>query len=191
MSGQGQRESAAQGSGTSSRRGGTRGAAGSLRLVPVDPGSGPQQDTPERQANPVLPAAVRVRRSLLGLRRDALHQAVDAAVWRSRAHRQRDRMHLDLWRQSPDHPVRIQRRRPRPSLVELPVRGQCRVRLRPASRREPTDGRGQVSRQVAGKPIAARAGRRPPRDPLGGRGSTGFRARAGGASRAVPCRLGR
>ena len=81
-------------------------------------------------------AAVRVLRRLRGLRRDAVHQAPVAAVRRPADGRQRHRLLLDLRREPAHHAVDDQRRRARPGLVELPVRGQRRVRPRiPAGRR--------------------------------------------------------
>ena len=75
-------------------------------------------------------AAVRVLGRLRGLRRDAVPQAAHAAVRRSAADRQRDRLLVDLRRQPADDAVHDQPRRPGPGVVELAVRGQRRVRLR-------------------------------------------------------------
>ena len=81
-------------------------------------------------------AAVRVLRRLRGLRRDAVRQAPVAAVRRPADGRERHRLLLDLRREPAHHAVDDQRRRARPGLVELPVRGQRRVRPRiPAGRR--------------------------------------------------------
>ena len=44
--------------------------------------------------------------------------------------RERDRLFLDLWRQPARHALDQECRRPRAGLVELAVRGQCRVRAR-------------------------------------------------------------
>ena len=65
-----------------------------------------------------------------GLRRDAVHQAADAAVRRPRAHRQRHRLLVDLRRQPADHAVHHEPRRARPGVGQLAVRGQRRVRPR-------------------------------------------------------------
>ncbi len=51
--------------------------------------------------------------------------------------RQRDRLLIDLRRQPAHDAVDDRRRRARSGLVELAVRGQCRVRPRPAPRRRP------------------------------------------------------
>ena len=73
-------------------------------------------------------AAVRVLRRLLRLRRNPLRQAGLPAVWRPHDRRQRHRLLLHLRRQPAHHPVGGQQRRPRPGLVELAVRRQCRIR---------------------------------------------------------------
>ena len=75
-------------------------------------------------------AAVRVLRRLLRLRRDAVHQAGDAAVRRPYDRRQRDRLLVDLRRQPADDAVDTERRRTRSGMVELAVRRQRRVRPR-------------------------------------------------------------
>ena len=87
--------------------------------------------------HPVPGAAVRVLRRLRGLRRDAVPQAALAAVRRPADGRQRDRLLVDLRRQPADHAVDDRRRRARPGLVELAVRGQRRVRARLPARRRP------------------------------------------------------
>ena len=89
--------------------------------------------------HPVPRAAVRVLRRVRGLRRDAVPEAALAAVRRPADGRQRDRLLVDLRRQPADHAVDDRRRRPRPGLVELALRGQRRVRARlPARRRRGT-----------------------------------------------------
>ncbi len=60
-----------------------------------------------------------------------------------RAHdRQRHRLLFHLRRQPADHSVGPEGRRPRPGLVQLAVRGQCRVRLRHAADRRQVPCRG-------------------------------------------------
>ena len=80
-------------------------------------------------------AAVRVLGRLRRLRRDALHPARQPALRRPHDRRQRDRLLVDLRRQPADHAVDGQRRRPRPGVEQLAVRGQRRVRARDAPRR--------------------------------------------------------
>ncbi len=90
-----------------------------------------------------------------GLRRDPVPEAALAAVRRPPDGRQRDRLLLDLRRQPADHAVDGRRRRPRPGVVELAVRGQRRVRPGPAARGGPSH------RDRPASPVrAARAGRR-------------------------------
>ena len=82
------------------------------------------------EGRPTAPAAVRVLRRLLRLRRNAVHQADDAAVRRPRDDRQRHRLLLDLRRQPAHHALLHQRRRPRTVVVQLALRRQRRVRSR-------------------------------------------------------------
>ena len=90
----------------------------------------------------MLRAAVRVLGRLRGLRRDAVPEAADPALRRPDARRQRDRLLVDLRRQPADDAVVGERRRPRPGLGELALRGQRRVRARDAARaRRPAPSR--------------------------------------------------
>jgi pyruvate-ferredoxin/flavodoxin oxidoreductase len=82
-----------------------------------------------------LTAAVRVLGRLLGLRRDAVPEARDAALRRPDARGQRDRLLVDLRRQPADDAVDVQRRGARAGLGQLAVRGQRGVRLRDAASR--------------------------------------------------------
>ncbi len=105
--------------------------------------------------HPVPRTAVRISRRLCRMRRDTLSQAALATIWRPGADRQRHRVLVHLRRQSPGDALDQEPRGPRPSLVELPVRGQCRVRAGLSS------GRRQASRScqvVAGQ--ARTGGRR-------------------------------
>ena len=102
--------------------------------------------------HPVPGAAVRVLRRLRGLRRDAVPEAPLAAVRRPADGRQRNRLLVDLRRQPADHAVDDRRRRARPGLVELPLRGQRRVRARLPARRRPA--------HRPGPPAPRRAARR-------------------------------
>ncbi len=95
------------------------------------PEAGPRPASrPTCKGSQFLRAALRVLRRLRRLRRDALRQAADPALRRPDADRQRHRLLVDLRRQPAHHALHDQRRRPRPDLVQLAVRGQRRVRLR-------------------------------------------------------------
>ena len=105
------------------------------------PGSGPDEGQDRRQGLAVPAAALRVLGRLRRLRRDAVRQAADPALRRPGAHRQRDRLLVDLRRQPADDAVRGDQRRARAGLVQLALRGQRRVRLRlPAGGRRPASG---------------------------------------------------
>ncbi len=98
-------------------------------VLPGPAGAGPHADPAEqRQELAAAPAALRVLRRLLRLRRDALRQAGQPALRRPRHRRQRHRLLLDLRRQPADDAVGGEQGRPRPGLVEQPLRGQRRVR---------------------------------------------------------------
>ena len=116
-------------------------------------------DADRSQELAVPRAAVRVLGRLRGLRRDAVPQAAHAAVRRSAADRERDRLLVDLRRQPADHAVHDEPRRPRPGVVELALRGQRGIRLRlpPGARR----ARGRRARPGA---AARGADRRRPGD---------------------------
>jgi hypothetical protein len=118
---------------------------------------------------------LRVLRRLRRLRRDRLRQAAEPALRRPPGRGQRHRLLLDLRRQPAHHPVGAGRRRPRPRLVELALRGRGRVRLRHAAggRRARFASRGSCWRSCA-RPSArpwrtrscwARAGTTPPSPP--------------------------
>ena len=113
----------------------------------------------QRQELAVAPAAVRVLRRLRRLRRDAVRQAAQPALRRPGDHRQRHRLLLDLRRQPADHALGGQHGRPRPGLVQQPVRGQRRVRpglppdRRQADRVRPRAGR-SAHRDVVGDELA-------------------------------------
>ena len=106
-------------------------------------GSGVGQD------QPAPPTAVRVQRRVRGLWRDAVPQAAHAAVRRSPADRQRNRLQQHLRRQPADHSVLHQRRRSRSGVEQQPLRGQRRVRSRhPAGHRRPAERRTWIARQA-------------------------------------------
>ncbi len=141
--------------------------------------------------HPVPGAAVRVLRRLRGLRRDAVPEAPLAALRRPADGRERDRLLVDLRRQPADHAVDDRRRRARPGLVELPLRGQRRVRARLPARRRPAHRAGPPAPRRA-----ARRGRRGARgrDPGGAaaaRVGAASAARAGGRAEAAARRAGR
>ena len=148
--GQGQDEPAAQGDRHAPAAAAARAGARELRLLPGPAGVGRRPISPDRsKTSQFLAAAVRVLGRLRRLRRDAVHQAADAALRRPPAHRQRHRLLLDLRRQPADDAVHHQRGRARSGLVELAVRGQRRVRARHAPRaRQPRAraGAGRSSR---------------------------------------------
>ena len=110
-------------------------------------------------------AAVRVLGRLRRLRRDALHPPRQPALRRPDDRRQRDRLLVDLRRQPADDAVDGQRRRSRPGLEQLAVRGQRRVRPRDAARPRRPDattraGCSSASRRSSATDLVARAPRR-------------------------------
>ena len=122
------------------------------------PGAGRLRQCPR---HPVPRALVRVLGRLCRLRRDALSAAPLAAVRRSAADRQRHRLLLDLRRQPAGHTLDHQRRGTRARLVELAVRGQCRVRPRlPAGGRH-AHRPGGTAPARAGAPARRRSWSRP------------------------------
>ena len=96
----------------------------------------------QRARRAVPRAAVRVLGRVRRLRRDAVPQADVAALRRSAADRQRDRLLVDLRRQPADDAVGGQRRRPRAGVGELALRGQRRVRPRLSPRHRQPDRAG-------------------------------------------------
>ena len=133
-----------------------------------------------RQGLAAAAAAVRVLGRLRGLRRDAVPQAAHPAVRRPAARRQRHRLLVDLRRQPADHAVDDERRRARPGLVELAVRGQRRVRPRHAARRSTAPGRARQLLERARGRARRRPGRRArstPTRPRRGRHRRAARAR--------------
>ncbi len=133
-------------------------------------------------------AAVRVLRRLLWLRRDAVRQAAFAAVRRPADGRQRDRLLLDLRREPAHHAVDDRRRRARPGLVELAVRGQRRVRPRlPADRRPARGACPQAADGAQGRDRRG-AGRQHPRRPAAARVRAARAARPGHRAETAACR---
>ncbi len=112
-----------------------------------------------RARHAVPAAALRVLRRLRRMRRDAVPQGADAALRRAADGGQRDRLLLHLRGQPPHHSVDPQRRRARAGLVQLAVRGQRRVRPRPAARRRPAHHPGA---RPAWPSCARRSGRTSP-----------------------------
>ena len=113
-----------------------RGRGEELRLVPGHPG--PRHAAGEQghhQGQPDEQAAVRVLRRLRRLRRNGVREAPDPDRGRPPHDRQRYGLLLDLRRQPADHALHDARRRARPDVVQLAVRGQRGVRLRHAPRR--------------------------------------------------------
>ena len=109
----------------------------------------------DRPRHPVPPAVVRVPGRVRRLRGDALHQAAHPAVRRAGDRRQRHRLLLDLRRQPADHAVDQERRGSRAGLVQLPVRGQRRVRPGPAPGRRPAHQAGPRAPQRAARRSSA------------------------------------
>ena len=110
-------------------------------LLPVDPRARSRPPAPRfGEGLAGVAAAVRVLRRLCRLRRDAVHQAGHAVVRRPHGGGQRHRLLVDLRRQPADHSVDGQRRRARTGMEQLAVRGQRRVRARPAPRPRSPDG---------------------------------------------------
>ena len=135
-----------------------------LRLLPRVAGGRPDAGAPRPgEGRRATAAAVRVLAGLLRLRRDPVHQDAHPALRRPDDHRQRHRVLVDLRRQPADHALHHQRRRTRPGLVELAVRGQRRVRPRHAHRPGPAARRGPTTAHHS----AQRGGPRPDRRPAG------------------------
>ena len=126
------------------------------RLLRAAAGERPHARGLRHRARDAVPrAAVRVLRRLRRVRRDAVPEAALAAVRRPPDGRQRHRLLVDLRRQPADDAVDGQRRRARPGVVELAVRGQRRVRARAATR-----GRSPHRARPPPPARAARRGRR-------------------------------
>ena len=123
----------------------------SSSLPEVDRDATAKLDVKESQ---FLRAALRVLRRLRRLRRDAVHQAADAALRRPRADRERHRLLLDLRRQPADDALHDEPRRPR----ARPGRTRC-------SRTTPSSASACGSRSTAtrGARAAARCARSPTR----------------------------
>ena len=138
-----------------------------------------------------LRAAVRVLRRLRRVRRDAVPEAALAAVRRPADDRQRDRLLVDLRRQPAHHAVDGRRRRARPGLVELAVRGQRRVRARLPAGRRPAHRAGPPPADRAARRGRRRAGGRDPRRAAAARVGAARAARAGRRAEAAARRAGR
>ena len=134
LPGQGQVEPEAQGDRHDADAAAARGRGGQLPVLPGPAGAQARGGQARPQGHAVPPAALRVLRRVLRLRRDALPQADDAALRRPRGDRERHRLLVDLRRQPADDALHRQRRRPRAGVVQLALRGQRRVRLRYAAR---------------------------------------------------------
>ena len=164
---QGSHQSEAQGDRHAPAGAAARGGAGELRLLPRRPRAGSDHDDEVRsQELAVSRAAVRILGRLRGVRRDAVSQAAHAALRRPAAHGQRDRLLVDLRRQSADDAVYDEQRRPGPRVVELALRGQRGVRVRLQ------DGARRARRQrAASRPAARVTNRRRTGHRAPGRGS--------------------
>ena len=107
-------------------------------------------------------AAVRVLWRLRRLRRDALPQAAQPALRRPPADRERHGLLVHLRRQPADHALGPGRQRSRSGLVQLPVRGQRRVRSGHAPGSRPAQQPGADPAAEGAGPGRRRAG---PGDP--------------------------
>ncbi len=149
LEGAGQPQGARHGTGGSP----APGHAADLRLLQGDPvprsrRTGPRHD----QGQPSARTALRVLGRMRRLRRDAVPPPAHPAVRRSHGGGERNRVFVDLRRQSPDDTVEHERRRSRTGVVELALRGQRRVRPRSTpGQRDPRD-RGAPSAQRAHRP---------------------------------------
>ena len=176
----------AQGDQPRGARAARRGRARQHRVLRDAPGDGPLAGRLRHRARHAVPrAAVRVLRRLRGLRRDAVHQAAVAAVRRPADGRQRDRLLVDLRRKPADDALDDRRRRARPGLVELPFRGQRRVRARLPARRRPAHRARPAAAPRAARPPGREPGRRDPGSaPAAGVGAART-TRPGGRARAA------
>ena len=161
LPGQGQGEGQAQGDRHGAAVAAPADRAGQFRLLPLPARRRPLGGEGRHdQGLAALAAAVRVLGRLRRLRRNALHQAAYAVLRRPHVDRQRDRLLVDLRRQSALHALLAKSRRPRAVLVELAVRGLRRVRTRlPPGRRSAVGLRQGVAR-AAVVAVGRRAGRR-------------------------------
>ena len=83
------------------------------------------------------PAAVRILRGMLRLRRNALRQAGQPAFRRARGHRERDGAFLHLRRQPADHAVDQEQARQGPGMVQLSLRVLARPQQVATERQQP------------------------------------------------------
>ena len=136
LSGLGAWRAGAQGDQPRRDRAADGGGAGEHRVLRAAAGGRPLAGGLRHRTRHAVPgAAVRVLRRVRRVRRDAVPEARFAAVRRPADDRQRDRLLVDL-RREPAHDALDGRcRRARSGVVELAVRGQRRVRARPAARR--------------------------------------------------------
>ena len=138
-----------------------------------------------RQGQPGARAAVRVLRRLRRLRRDALPAAGQPALRRPDDRRQRHRLLVDLRREPADDAVDRQRRRARPGLEQLAVRGQRRVRPRHAAGPRRPDRPGSAAARATRGRARRRAVGGPPRGAPGHRGGDRAPARRGSSCSAT------
>ena len=153
LPGQEQERSAAEGHQHGAAASAARSRERELGLLPEDSGTrSPQDQSRDHPPAAGAGAAVRILRRLLRMRRDSLSEAGFAALRRSRGRRQCHRLLVDLRRQSADHSLGQERRRPRPGLVEFAVRRQRRIRTRlPRLHRQADRIRPRVAAPAGGK----------------------------------------
>ena len=117
----------------------------------------------QRPGGAVPGAALRVLRRLRWLWRDAVLEDALPALRRATPDCQRHRLLLDLRREPSHDTVVHQRRGPRPGLVQLPLRGQRRVRAGVPAGHRSADRAGARAGEEAGPPDWRGAGEGDPR----------------------------
>ena len=150
--GEGQGQSAPQGDRHDAAGAAARVRADQLRLLPRPARGRSHARQARREEHAVPAAALRVLGRVRRLRRDAVHQADDAALRRPCGHRQRHRLLVHLRRQPADDALHREPRRARAGMGQLALRGQRRVRLRPAALDRPA----RAARAGAGRAVRAR-----------------------------------
>lgn len=116
----------------------------------------------EREEQPVRHTSVRILGRLLGLRRNPLRETYHPALRRPRDGGQRNRLLVDLQRLGSVDPLHRQRRRPRPSLGQQPLRGLLRIRSRHEDcHRQPARRARRIGEESCRLPVVLRRNPRP------------------------------
>ncbi len=135
LPGEGPAATAPQGARLGAARGEPRRGAGGLRILPDAPVCAARGARAINKRTAALrAAAVRVLGGVRRLWRDAVPASPHPALRRSSPDRQCHGLLVDLRRESADDSVHQESRRPRPGVVQLALRRQCRVRSRYAPR---------------------------------------------------------